>query len=365
MQTTIYNLVKDCLYRYPDIKLIKLIISLSTNDEDIQILNEIDNYIHESEDMTTHINTFMSVVKRRPYLRKHKLKLPQDKNIKNVMLSMYTYYCKQQIDIFMGYVRGVIKFNINKVVNYCIERNLYNELLIALCGYISKDCNRYRRHKVNEWKLQHKHPKRVNDKEFIPIEYPDINKYMKPFIANTYLYNIELLPMLEGYWPTPIANNIYVYNTDMFVKVNEQVIHNWKLAKRIKKVLSLNVNDCDNLIEINYELYLAHHWYDEFTINDYKNVDNDVVNIWLLWYIVNFNGAIYIHDNKLYSPWCVYNSVNDPNKQNEIYKVLVKHVPIDVITKYITTIMDTNIEYKNEILNRLQQLKTDKEKQIS
>lgn len=353
MQTTIYNLVKDCLYRHPDIRLIKLIISLSTNDEDTQILNKIDNYKHDCEDMTTHIDTFMSVVKRRPYLRKHKLKLPQDKNINNVMLSMYTYYCKRQIDVFMRYIRGVIKFNINKVVNYCTEHNLYNELLIALCGYISNVCNKYRRHKVNKLLLQLKHSKRVNNKEFIPIEYPDVNKYMKPFIANTYLYNIELLP---------IANDIYVYNTNMFIKVDEQIIHNWQLAKRIKKVLSLNVNDCDNLIEINYELYLAHPWYDEFTINDYENVDNNIVNIWLLWYIVNFNGVIYIHEHKLYSPWCIYNNVNDPDKQDKIYKALVKYVSMDVIIKYITTIINTNIEHKNDILSRLQQLKTDKEK---
>ena len=115
MQTTIYSLVKDCLYRYPDIRLIKLIISLSTNDEDTQILNKIDNYTHDCEDMTTHIDTFMSVVKRRPYLRKHKLKLPQDKNINNVMLSMYTYYCKRQIDVFMRYVHFV-KLAENKLI---------------------------------------------------------------------------------------------------------------------------------------------------------------------------------------------------------------------------------------------------------
>ena len=363
MQTTIYNLIKDCLYRHPDIRLLKLIISLSPNDENIQLVN---NYINSCKDMTTHINTFMSVVKRRPYLRKHKLKLPQDKDITNIMLSMYTYYCKQQIDVFMCYIRKVIKFDINKVVSYCTEHNLYNELLIALCGYISNVCSKYRQYKVNEWVLRHHFNKQRNDKAFIPIEYPDVNKYMKPFIANTYLYNIELLPILEEHWPQPMTNNIYVYNTDMFIKVDSQILQRWRLTKRIKKVLSLNVNDCDNVVEINYELYLAHPWYDELTISDYKNVNDDVVNIWLLWFIVNFNGVIYIHNNKLYSPWCIYNINNqDDNKQDEIYKVLTKRISINDITKYMTTIINTNINYKNEILNRLQQLKTDIKKQIS
>ena len=340
-------------------KLIKLIISLPNKENSAELLTYADNYLHNCKDVITHIETFMRVVKRRPYLSKYKLSLPQNRNINDVMLSMYTHYCKRQIDSFMSYIHEAITFDITPIVSYCVEHNLYNELLIALCGYISNDCKRYRRLKINTWHLRrfnsklHTHMQPTEEHQ--PIEYIDINKYMKPFIANTFLYNIELLP---------ITNNISVHNTDMFIKVNNQDIQHWKLAKQVKDILHLNVNDCDDLVEINYELYLLHPWYDELTINDYKDVNNNIVGIWLLWYIVNYYGTIYTHKHKLYSPWCIYDGVNThetniESKRKKIYKVLVNGVFISEVSNYMTKIMNASIDHKNDMLSRLQQLKTD------
>ena len=339
-------------------KLIKLIISLSSNEKATEMLTYADNYIHNCKAFTKHIDTFMCVVKRRPYLGKYKLELPKNTSMNTIMLSMYNHYCKRQIDSFISYMHKSITFDITPIVSYCVEHDLYNELLIALCGYVSGDYKKCRQHKINAWILRrfnskpHTHMQPTEESQ--PIEYIDVNRYMKPFIANTFLYNIELLP---------IANNISVYNTDMFIKINNQDIQHWRLAKRVKDILRLKVNDCDDLVEIDYKLYLSHPWYEELTIN-YKDVNNNIVNIWLLWYIVNYYGAIYTHKHKLFSPWCIYDGVNTyetniESKRKNIYKVLVNRVSIREVSNYMTKIMNTSIDHKNDMLSRLQQLKTD------
>lgn len=345
------ELIKYCLYNFPDMKIIKLIIM---NIKDNNIINNIINYISNRKQTTVHMDCFMEVTKRRVYIHNSPLKLPQNKKLNNLLTSMYNYYCKFQINEFLKYIINNINFDISKIVSYCREHNLYKFLLIALCGYISDECRWYRRINVNKQLLTIYYSTNNNNKNILSLNNDyNIDKYMKPFIVNSYLTNTILSPLYE---------NIFINDMNILIKVNEEDIKNWKLSKYIKNILSLNINDNDKLIEYDFEFYLSHPWYDDCNKEHKEKYKTDYINILLFWYIINFHGNIYINENKLYSPWCIYNkNISDEQTKQKIYHKLINNIHVDNINKYINLIYssDIKIDIKNEILNRLSKLKTD------
>lgn len=353
-----YDLIKYCLHKYPCVGIINNILSLDENSGEYKLLSyNVVIWLKDHEEITQHMETFKTIIKRRIFIHKSPLKLPnKNDNLYNTLISMYNYYCKNQIDIFINHISKKFDFDLSRLINYCKENNLYKLLLVSLCASYSNDCIKRQTNKNlykycdQKYKQNHLYHSFIENMKNINDSF-DIDKYMKPFITHVYLSNIDLIPL---------NNNIYVYNNEMFYKINIDDITKWKQAKKIRSVLSIDVNFIDYLIEIDYEIYLCHTWYDEYID---KKINNDYINILLFWYIVNYYGLyIYIdtETNKLYSPWCLYNSVSTFDKHNDLYKLLIENININDVDKYINIIFESDLfDIKNEILNRLSILKND------
>ena len=96
------SLVKYCLCFFPNIQLIKHIISIS--DDSILTLQHIVNYISQHETTDVHIQTLKQIADRRWYVHGSKLALPTTKKLYDIVFSMYNHYCKQHLNTFMKYL---------------------------------------------------------------------------------------------------------------------------------------------------------------------------------------------------------------------------------------------------------------------
>ena len=330
------SLVKYCLCFFPNIQLIKHIISIS--DDSILTLQHIVNYISQHETTDIHIQTLKQIADRRWYVHGSKLALPTTKKLYDIVFSMYNHYCKQHLNTFMKYLYEQIN-NITQLVRYCENNGLFNHLLIALCAYLSDDCKYYKRG-ISKQTLLTKYAKQRGELTTVSNTTLD-DICFQPFVATLYLTNNVLLP---------ISNNMFMCDDYLITSIDYNQINNWKLAKKIGNVLSIDVNTFDNLTEINNTIYISCPWCE--VVEDTQQ-SIDMINILLVHYLLGHAGDIYLLNNKVYSTCCLYH-----NESIEPSQLLVNNISINDVNIYIDMLMLSSVEHKNVLLNRLQQLKT-------
>ena len=178
------SLVKYCLCFFPNIQLIKHIISIS--DDSILTLQHIVNYISQHETTDIHIQTLKQIADRRWYVHGSKLALPTTKKLYDIVFSMYNHYCKQHLNTFMKYLYEQIN-NITQLVRYCENNGLFNHLLITLCAYLSDDCKYYKRG-ISKQTLLTKYAKQRGELTTVSNTTLD-DICFQPFVATLYLTN--------------------------------------------------------------------------------------------------------------------------------------------------------------------------------
>ena len=340
------SLVKYCLCFFPNIQLVKHIIAISdenkhtsTSHANNLTLQHIVNYISQHETTDIHIQTLKQIADRRWYVHGNKLALPTTKKLHDIVFSMYNHYCKQHLNTFMKYLYEKIN-NITQLIRYCEDNGLFNHLLIGLCAYMSDDCKYYRRG-ISKQTLLNKYAKQCGEINTIDNITLVDNICFQPFVATLYLTNSVLLP---------ISNNMFMCDDYLITSIDYNQINNWKLAKKIGNVLSIDVNTFDQLTEINNTIYISCPWCE---VAEDTQQSIDMINILLVHYLLGHVGDIYLLNNKVYSTCCLYH-----DESIEPSQLLVNNMSINDVNIYIDMLMLSGVEHKNVLLNRLQQLKT-------